>query len=257
MISSFKGAFGYPISAILAIPYLVLLGLPLLLGAFALCYRSSAFNRETLPYWAVGVAIWLSEFHRKDLTHLIYGSPVLIILLFHLYYRLQIPFAGVVRSFVVGCCVFLASFNFLWAQTAQRKLITPRGTMNTFNSNYHAAAIDFVNEHLKPADELFVYPYAPMYYFLTGRDNPTRYSVLLYHMHTDTQFHDAVSSLESRRIRYIIWDSTFEGLARSILPHYRVPDRDQQIIEPYVHDKYHVLKILNGVQILERNDDAK
>src|SRR5206468_3778863 len=86
---------------------------------------------------------------------------------------------------VAVSAVSLASFNFLIAQTAQIKTVTPRGIVSSF---YRDGAIDYLITHTQPGDAIFAYPYGPMYYFLTGTTNPTHFSFLLYDMNTDFQF---------------------------------------------------------------------
>jgi hypothetical protein len=38
------------------------------------------FRGAGQPYWLAGGALWISELHRRDVTHLTYGSALLIIL---------------------------------------------------------------------------------------------------------------------------------------------------------------------------------
>jgi hypothetical protein len=106
---------------------------------------------------------------------------------------------------------------------------------------------------LKSGEDIFVYPYCPIYYFLSGAENPTRFSILLYHMNTDAQFHEVVRSLQEKAVRYAIWDRTpriFENL-----PGYSAPPKDRLIIEPYLTEQYHILKSIDGIDILERNPE--
>ncbi len=67
--------------------YLLVVCCPAILAASAISRPFSAFTHESLPYWTIGIAIWASELHRKDMAHLFWGSPVLIILIVHLLNR--------------------------------------------------------------------------------------------------------------------------------------------------------------------------
>src|SRR5579871_4317806 len=81
---SFTASFGPAIGAFLSVPFLAALGLPVALAILCSRYWRVAFTRFTLPYWIAGAALWLSEMHRKDLPHIVHGSPLLIILAFYL-----------------------------------------------------------------------------------------------------------------------------------------------------------------------------
>ena len=69
-----------PLFLIVCLPFLLLV----LAGFSSLdpTHRGRLFSVVMLPYWAAGLALWLSELHRQDMFHLIYGSPLLLILLF-------------------------------------------------------------------------------------------------------------------------------------------------------------------------------
>ncbi len=241
---------GAGVADLLTVPYLLIASLPAILIAFALFYRRRAFDRITLPYWAAGTALWLSELHRKDMVHLIYGSPLLIILLLYFLARERHRLARGALQLICIASFALGGFNLLLTHYASTKLVTQRGSFYTFGPD---PVLDFLNAHVKSGEDIFVYPYHPIYYFLSGAENPTRFSILLYHMNTDDQFHEAVRSLQEKGVQYVIWDRTsrlFEGL-----PAYSAPSKDQLIIEPYLKGQYHLLKSVDGIDILERNSE--
>ena len=239
-------------ASLLAVPFLVIGALPLLLGLFAVLHRSVAFNRHTLPYWIVGFALWGSEIHRKDITHLIYGSPLLVILCFHLYRHLRGRFNGSAIQLATICAVFLAIFNGFVVLAAQTKLVTRRGTIYTFAAD---DALEFLNKNTKMGDEIFAYPYSPMYYFLAAVKNPTRFSALLYQLNTDSQFREAVLALEESRVRYIVWNTAFESEKVKILsPTYRSRRPKEFIVEPYLIEHYDVVERNSAFSLLRRKD---
>ena len=89
-----------------------------------------------------------------------------------------------VRVLTVSIVLF-AAFNALVARAAQTRMVTRRGAVYTFADD---AALEFLDRQTQPGEDVFVYPYYPMYYFLSGTTNPTRFSILLYHNNTDAQF---------------------------------------------------------------------
>jgi hypothetical protein len=243
-------AVGYTVAGILIAPFLVVAALPVLLPVVALCNRSRAFNGALLPYWIAGAALWLSELHRKDITHLVYGSPVLIILLIYLLSQLGRRTARNAIRLIAICAIALAAFNVCLTVAAQAKTTTVRGSMYMFKND---PILDFLNSHVKPGEDLFVYSYSPMYYFLSGTNNPTRYSVLMYQMNTEAQFLDTVTSLKTSNVRYIVWDNVADNKIRMIwFPKYHPPPKEGRPLEIYMTQHFSVVYQHKGIRILER-----
>ncbi len=241
---------GYGLSGILILPALILLALPVLLVLFGLRYGSLAFTPEMAPYWPVGSAQWISEIHRKDMYHLIYGSPILAILCFRLYR----PWVNHnVLKFVTLSANAAVGFNGLVAVSAQRKTVTRRGPKYTYG--HPDAVLEFLNAHTSLGEEIFVYPYRPIYHFLSATRNPTRFGVLLYQFNTEPQFAEVIRSLERSKVRYVVWDRGFAvDMAKGCLPSYRQPREEHLIMEPYLTEHYTVVEKVNGFQILERRE---
>jgi hypothetical protein len=244
---------GYSASGILLVPLLFLMALPGLLAAFAVRCRSLAFTRHTLPYWCAGSALWLSEIHRKDITHLAYGSPLLIILFLYLCRQHVRGWSQWALQFVAICAFVLAGFHGLVALSGRTEIATPRGVVRTFGED---PVLAFLKVHSKPGDEVFAYPGLPTSYFLAGAKNPTRFSLLIYDLHTDSQFREAVRSLEEKKVRYVVWDRVFEyESARWVFPpHWVFREKDRLIIEPYLLEHYDTVASMNSVRLLQRRD---
>jgi hypothetical protein len=235
------------------VPLVIVAGLPLLLGLFGLRYKNLAFTRVTLPYWVAGFAFWLSEMHRKDIVHLIYGSPLLMILLVHLYRQLPHRIVRRTLEVIAICTVSLLIVNAGVVLSAQNRLTTKRGTLYSFHPS---PVLDFLNSHTESGEAIFAYPYCPIYYFLASATNPTRLSILLYHMNTDSQFREAIRTLKRVKVHYVIWDTTFYARAKQALPGLRAPQTEQQIVEAFLMQYYKPLANYDGVQILQRKDEG-
>jgi hypothetical protein len=218
-----------------------------------MAHRRLPFYSSALPYWIAGAALWLSEIHRKDIVHLVVGSPLLIIAC--LSCLAQVRHGICLYAFKVICMssIALATFNLLVVSAARTKIASRRGT---FYAAYAEPVLDFIDAHIPPGKEIFVYPYNPEYYFFSAGKNPTRFSVLMYHINTDAQFREAINSLEQHRVQYVIWGREFSRLARlEGWPAYSNPREEELIIEPYLNQKYRLLIRINGVDIMERRGD--
>ena len=245
--------FANGISAFLSLPFVFVLGLPLLLAALGWTYGRSAFDRAALPYWVAGSALWLSEIHRKDLPHLVFGSPLLILLAFHLYGRSTVVWARDARRLLVVSAYCLAAVMPLTALLATRSVTTPRGVIRNAAEEDHA--LQFLNTHVQPGDPIYVYPYANLYYFLSGTSNPTRYTILMYQMNSGEQFRETIGRLEQDQVRYVVWNRTFPQWINQFFPAYRNPPANELIMEPYLLEHYTpVGGDADGFQVLERKN---
>ena len=120
------------ISAFLSIPFLIVMGLPLVLLTLGLRYKRVSLDRAVLPYWFAGFAFWLSEMHRKDLPHIAWGSPILIILAFHLYRQMRGKWSTRVLQSIGISTLALTMLNPLVALSAPVKCDTRRGSVYVF-----------------------------------------------------------------------------------------------------------------------------
>lgn len=248
---AFHSPLAFAAATFLAVPYLLMLALPMVLPLMALRRRPDAFRRDLIPYWFTGYALWASELHRWDLGHLRNGCVLLIVLFFVLCERLSSALFRRVALFATCCLVLSAAADVLGAASRSVQLHTRRGTL-------YALALDppltFLLSQTQPGDAVFVYPYAPIYYFLADVRNPTRWSNLMYGINTSAQFHEAIDQIDRKRVRYVLWDTVFSGAARnSAFPSYRPPAPGKLIMEPYLESHYHAIGRANTFRILERN----
>jgi 4-amino-4-deoxy-L-arabinose transferase-like glycosyltransferase len=261
-----RDLFPFPLNQIVAglilIPFLVIFFLPLLLLGLAgiSCLQKAnwgkIFNATMLPYWAAGGALWISELHRKDILHLIYGSPLLLILLFVVANyclenknRLKV----LLVSLLSISLIIFGSFDALIALSANQKIVTRRGILYGFKDD---PALKFLIEHTKPGDYAFIYPYYPMYYFLADVTNPTRYFTLISHFHTEAQFKDAIENLERQHVKYVLWDTAVAGSKlKTWFPQYKQPSEENLLLERYLKEHYQVIGLKNGFRILRRKED--
>jgi hypothetical protein len=235
-------------AAVLALPFFVVAALPalvLFLGAREGVKTASA---EIALYWLAGSALWLSELHRKDIAHLVFGSPLLLILcVFYLQKKQSKSFTLALQGLSIAA-VCLAGAALIVALVAQ--------PMQTRAGRVHIAmydpAIAAIEDHVPPGGEIFIYPYPPVDYFLSGTTNPTRYSLLVYNYNTASQFQEVMRTLDQRQVKYVLWNKKIEN---ELLPG-QFPDKQprQLIIEPYLESHYRPIWVQDGSVLMERRD---
>jgi hypothetical protein len=141
-----------------------------------------------------GLLVVLSCYPRMDIAHLAVATPLSFVLA-----TISLPSLipgrlrfglGMVFSFAI--CFFAAA------------LILERAQLHTSESRAGQIAgdrqelsfIHSVERAVKPGERLFVFPYMPIVYFLTGGTNPTRYAFLHPGLMTDQDESQALSDLE-------------------------------------------------------------
>ena len=195
-----------PLAAILMVPFLFVAALPGLLAGLGVRYKWSLSSPEVLLYWLCGGALWLAELHRMDIVHLVFGSPLLIILCIHFLGRYGGKIADLALQMLSVSAVCLLAFNLLCLLLSAHTVKTRVGSIEMLRSDPMLA---FLEEHVAPGEEIFAYPHSPEYYFLSSTTNPTRYSILMYDYNTPSQFQEVVRILEQHKVRCVIWDTNF------------------------------------------------
>jgi hypothetical protein len=244
------GALMIPLLLIAALPVLVIA----LTGVWLVTRQSTAVVQlPHVTYGVIGFALWFSEFHRKDIFHLIYGCPILVIALLLVWSSVDRPRA--VRILVpwgLGLALlFLGVSRGLRAGGAHERIVTRRGTILVEQDD---AALRFLlSDAVAAGDYVLVYPYYSTYYFLADVRNPTRFGEMIYGPGSEPYFNEAIASLEAKRARYILWDSRLTGNAmKTWFPTYQGPPNGEGQMERYFRERYRQIDMLSGFRLLER-----
>ncbi len=158
------------------------------------------------------LSTWLTG--RPDFTHLIYvGPPLFLILAWIVEARgFRSSLLGKLQQLVaVYLLVFFTAFGMVlfWKpMNAHQILRTRRGCLRASGPD---PVVEFVQKHVPPGEKIFVYPYQPLYYFLTATVSPTRYVYLQPGMHTFAQFKEAVTQVAADHTRAVLYDLSFSG----------------------------------------------
>jgi 4-amino-4-deoxy-L-arabinose transferase-like glycosyltransferase len=252
---NFKRGIGFAIGSILILPYFLVAGIPGLLLISGAHWRKSFAMPEMTLYWLCGWALWFSEIHRRDIVHLVFGSPLLIILLVYYAGRLPAQVSKLVLQTLTISTICLAGYNLLFLLYTH-PLQTRVGTITTFRDE---KLVQLLEKKTRPGDEIFAYPYCPIYYFLTETIDPTRYSFLMYHYNTNREFKEALQVLQRHRVKYVVWNTHFQNAAVShLFPSAVQTDPASQIIEPYLETHYRQIWADESNRLMElKSDDTE
>ena len=240
-----------PLGVVLITPFLLVAALPALVPVLGIPHGKDNLRPEILLYWLCGWALWLSEFHRRDIAHLTAGSPLLIILCVHFLVEYRGKIADWLLQFLAISAGALAAVNLFIVLCAQ-SVPTRVGPVGMFKSDQ---ALAFLDSHAAAGSEIFAYPTCPMYYFLSATTNPTRYSLLLYNYNTPSQFQDAIRVLDRHKVKYVIWDTTVETKAAPYFSAAMYRPAGGLLMEPYLESHYRLVKEVDGLRIMERKAD--
>lgn len=250
------------LTALTMIPLYLIFVLPglvvflILISSFTRAGRGRIFDPRMFSCIVLGSALWVSEIHRPDLMHLVYGAPLLLIIFF-LFLKQSVGKNRVAHSLLVGILTLgffsLAAVNLVVATGANQQISTRKGNIYCFEED---GALDFLLKNTSPGEPVFIYPYYPMYYFLAGVKNPTRYSILIYHINTAAQFQEVIQDLEKARVKYVLWDTFVSGdNLCAWFPQYCQPSEDELILENYFLAHYDPVTEKNKFRILRRREN--
>lgn len=241
-------------AAIFIIPFVFVAALPALVLLLGRPYRPSTVRPDISLYLLCGCALWFSELHRKDICHLVYGSTLLVVLSIFYLQQKRRKLSDLALQVLYIASVCLASFNLIVALFAY-PMATRVGSV-AMGLTKGDPVLSAIEERVPADGELFVYPYSPMYYFLSATNNPTRYSFLVYSYYTPSQFRETVNALEQHRTRYVLWDTNFQDkLVDALFPAAKRIPPSGLIFESYLKSHYKAVWIHDGILLMERNND--
>jgi hypothetical protein len=149
---------------------------------------------------------------RPDFTHLNYLAPLFYLVLAWLLDGLNVPsrlwlavkplvmFLAFLSYTAFGAMLLLGSWG------AHNKLPTARGTIRTQNPD---TAVEYIQAHVAPGERIFVYPYQPLYYYLTATFSATRFDFLQPGMHTSDQLQESIAELEANHPPVVLFEASF------------------------------------------------
>jgi hypothetical protein len=195
----------------------------------ARCLRTAA-DSVCAHYVLVGstlVGLWLGVLvSRRDAGHVIYLLPLFVLPLAWIIEgrRLRSWLLPKIRPLIVLWVLF--SFTFLGLSmlfeplNGHDQLETRRGSLK---ANGIDTVFAYVQTHVRPGNKIFVYPYQPLYYYLTGASNPTAYEYFQPGMHSSEQVADAIQQLDRDKTEVVMFTTSFSEII--YIPWPNTPDK--------------------------------
>jgi 4-amino-4-deoxy-L-arabinose transferase-like glycosyltransferase len=208
---------------------------------------------------------FLSESHSPDTAHLIWGSPLLLILFAYQWERLRARASRLKRPLriagmgVIALTLFAAGRKAIMVLKVDGAVESRRGVLyvRPDRAAQTQARIDAIERRVPTGGETFFYPYMAEIYFLTATRNPTRYDVLLPDFHRPEQIEEALASLQRARPAYVFGFDRIQLL--TVRPHF--PDDPPDMVRPHPVGRalanpasgYHLETTIEGMEVWARN----
>jgi hypothetical protein len=186
---------------------------------------------------------------RADIIHFMYLQPLFCLVLAWIVDGRDIPgrlFKTVrpaVIVFISASFLALSMAVLMRAARAPYWIETRRGAIKTPSKD---TVIDYTQAHLAPGETLFVYPYLPLYYYLTGTFSPFRYEYFQPGMNTTAQAHEILSQLASRRVPTVLFEPSFPEKIPNSWPGTPLAAITHDPIADYVAREYRTCAILQS-----------
>jgi len=209
-------------------------------------------SRDVVILLALGCALILSTYPRWDLNHLTWVSAPFYALVAALMARSSFLQGGVPRKAVILTALIAAS-SCLTVSVLERFGQTSRAT-SLGRLHGRPAELDTlatIQARVAPSDTLFVFPYRPLLYFVTGAHNPTRYSFLQPGMFSERDEMEALSELRAHPPRWVIYTHVSPESYLRIWPSSDPRRLQVPAIEAFLHENYRETEQWGDLQLLE------
>jgi hypothetical protein len=205
----------------------------------------------------IGFGYWLVELHRPDINRLLWGSQLLIIVLF---YFVEYAYVHLARMRLTASLVSLATvfalivnalLNLALYQSARVTIDTRWGKIATLDN---LQIVEVVDKLTSPQEKVLVYPYESTVNFLTKTTFPSLQPWLQYHYNSKEQMESTIDDMEKSKVRYVVWDvsrgnQTFADLGYTS---YVPVATNELIIEPYLLSHFDFVRQYGRFRLMKR-----
>ena len=126
---------------------------------------------------------------------------------------------------------------------ARTRIQTRRGTIAVSKED---TVIPYVQTHIAPGEPFLVYPYLPLYNYLTDTVSPSRYEYFQPGMSTPEQARDIVGALSSQHLEVVLFEADFWGKIPGAWPETPLAAIARDPVAEYIQREYRDCKSLNS-----------
>jgi 4-amino-4-deoxy-L-arabinose transferase-like glycosyltransferase len=186
---------------------------------------------------------------RADIIHFMYLMPLFALVLGWMMDGRDIPgrLFGQVRplfiAYVLAAFLLFSAPTLLRTLNSRDQIQTRRGLVRVPARD---AVVESVQAHVAAGDKILVYPYLPLYYYLTDTASPTRYEYFQPGMHTPQQAQEMLTEISAARVPVVLFDTSFWAKIPTSWPGTPLSAIVRDPITDYIQREYRMCKILNS-----------
>lgn len=149
---------------------------------------------------------------RPDINHFMYLAPLWYVALAWILgaREIQSPVLQILRPYLIAfvCIAFgLMSFALILnVNGAHNRIQTRRGVVVTSTKD---TVVEYVQSHTAPGEDLLVYPYLPLYNYLSETRSPARFDFFQAGMNTPQQAQQIIDSLREHTSHAVLFEPGF------------------------------------------------
>lgn len=235
----------------LLIPFLPLFGLALLIRLLFRVVRTMTLEPACAYYILVsasmsGLLLFSVVLVRADHMHLIHLQPIFFLVLAWMMDGKDIRgrvFAKVapLLGFCIAISLIVMAGGLLLRAYTDHTIDTRRGAVTGRGND---TIEQYVQARVKEGERMFVYPYDPIYYYLTGTNSPTRYEYYQPGMHTKEQAQEILNEISTHPVRVVLYDPYFSDHALTSWPNTPASAFAYDPIGDYIMREYRLCAII-------------
>jgi hypothetical protein len=186
---------------------------------------------------------------RADIIHFMYLMPLFALVLGWMIDGRDIPgrlFRQVKPFFIAYTAVAFLMFAapmLLRALKAREHIQTRRGVVYVPARD---TVVEYTQGHVAAGEKILVYPYLPLYYYLTDTVNPTRYEYFQPGMHTPQQAREMLAELAAKRVRVVLFEASFWEKVPNSWPSTPLSAIVSDPLAAYIQREYRSCQLLNS-----------
>ncbi len=186
---------------------------------------------------------------RADIIHFMYLMPLFALVLGWMIDGRDIPgrlFRRIKPFFIFYIAVAFLMFAapmLLRALNARAQIQTRRGVILVPARD---TVLEYTQAHVAAGAKILVYPYLPLYYYLTDTSAPTRYEYFQPGMHTPQQAEEMLREISAARVPVVLFEGAFWEKIPSSWPGTPLSATVRDPIADYIQHEYRACKILNS-----------
>ena len=184
---------------------------------------------------------------RADIIHFVHLTPLLYLVLAWVMDGTDIrgqlirsirPLVslGILITFTTLGMAFLVRIG-----SAKTVIETRRGVVLAKSSD---AILEYVQTHVPAGSRILVYPYLPLYYYLTATFNPTSFDYLQPGMHTRQQEQEAIHQVSADRTAVIVFQPSFNDSIAASWPKTSLASLASDPVADYILSHYRPCRVL-------------